>query len=39
MTIDSWLVMFIHIIRGMPPERIFINLEQELTLENSLYLP
>ena len=39
MTIFSLLVMFIHIIRGMPPERIFINLEQELTLENSLYLP
>ena len=39
MTIFSLLVMSIHIIRGMPPERIFINLELELTLENSLYLP
>ena len=39
MNIFSLLVMFIQIIRGMPPERIFINLEQELTLENNLYLP
>ena len=37
-TIFNLLLKSIRMVRGMPPARIFINREQKLTLENSLYV-